>query len=123
MRLLLGLNFLASFASAMAGVIAAANPAALSGSTQVTDGERFYQRMYTARTIPFELLAGLLPCYFDGPLVSLVIGASAVVQAADMAIGLGKGDLKMVSGALIATVVHTLCFFYIRRDEKHWIVF
>lgn len=114
MRWLLGLNFLASFASAAAGVIAAANPAALSGSTQVTNGERFYQRMYTARTIPFELLAGLLPCYFDGRLVSLVIGASAVVQLADIAIGLGKGDLKMVSGALIATVVHTLCFFLVR---------
>ncbi|KAJ5811981.1 hypothetical protein N7474_008282 [Penicillium riverlandense] len=114
MRCLLGLNLLASLASAAAGVIAAANPGALSGSTHVTDGERFYQRMYSARTIPFELLAGLLPCYFDGPLVSLVVGASAAVQAADVAIGLGKGDLKMVSGALIATVVHAVCFFSVR---------
>ncbi|KAJ5605613.1 hypothetical protein N7510_008394 [Penicillium lagena] len=112
--LLLGLNLLASFASAAAGVIATVNPAALSGSIQVTNGERFYQRMYTARTIPLELLAGLLPYYFDGPLVSLVIGASAVIQAADIAIGLGKDDFKMISGALIATIIHSSCALLIR---------
>lgn len=114
MQLLLGLNLLASFASAAGGVIAAASPATLSGSTQVTAGEYFYQRLYTARAIPLELLAGLAPLYYDGPVVSLVVAASAIVQAADVAIGFSKGDGAVVVGASVATVIHTLCFISIR---------
>ncbi|KAJ5668946.1 hypothetical protein N7462_010016 [Penicillium macrosclerotiorum] len=110
MQLLLGLNLLASFVSATGGVIAASNPATLSGSTQVTSGERYYQRMYTVRTIPFELLSGLAPFYYTGPVVSLLVGVSAIVQAADVAIGFGQGDRGMIVGASVATVIHTLCF-------------
>lgn len=104
-------NLLASVVSTAGAVIAFANPSALSGSSQVTNGELYYQRMYTARALPLGILTGILPFYYKGPMVASVILASAVVQAVDVVIGYSKGDRGMMCGASLATAIHTLCFF------------
>jgi hypothetical protein len=104
-------NLFASVVSSAGGIIALANPSALSGSSQVTKGELYYQRMYSARALPLGVLAGILPFYYEGPAVASAVLASAVVQAVDVLIGYSKGDRGMMCGASLATVFHVLCFF------------
>lgn len=103
------LNLVVSLASAGFGGIALFNPAALSRSPEVTDGERFYERLYSARALTWELLAGVLPYYAQGPVVAAVLAASAAVQLADAAIGIGRRDASLVAGATFAAGVHALC--------------
>lgn len=110
---LLILNSFTSFSSATAAIISTANPASLSGSPHVTNGELFYQRMYAVRAVPLAILTGILPLYLGGPAVASVIAVGAFVQAADVVIGIGRKDLGMVLGASFATAVHVLCFFSI----------
>lgn len=107
------LNSIASFSSAAFALISIAQPASLSGSSHVTDGERFYQRMYAVRAVPLEMLTGVLPFYISGPAVASVVCAAAFVQIADVVIGIGKKDTGMIFGASFATAVHVLCFFSI----------
>ncbi|KAJ5517710.1 hypothetical protein N7453_000132 [Penicillium expansum] len=105
------LNAFASFSSATAAIISTANPASLSGSPLVTNGEHFYQRMYAVRAIPLELLAGILPFCLRGPAVASVIAAAVFVQAADVIIGIRRKDVGMALGASFATAAHVLYFF------------
>ncbi|KAJ5164552.1 uncharacterized protein N7500_006382 [Penicillium coprophilum] len=112
-QILLILNSLASFSSAAAALISTAKPALLSNSPHVTNGERFYQRMYAVRAVPLEVLTAILPFYLGGPAVASIIGAAAFVQAADVVIGIGRKDAGMIFGASFATAVHVLCFFSI----------
>ncbi|KAJ5463103.1 hypothetical protein N7475_008047 [Penicillium sp. IBT 31633x] len=112
-EVLLILNSLASFSSATAAIVSTAKPSSLSGSPHVTNGERFYQRMYAVRAIPLEVLAGILPFYLGGPAVASVVAAAAFVQAGDVVIGIGRKDVGMVLGASFATAVHVLCSFSI----------
>ncbi|OQE28298.1 hypothetical protein PENSTE_c003G01250 [Penicillium steckii] len=104
-------NLLASTGSLVGGIIAFTNPSALSGSSQVNDGELCYQRMYTARALPLGILAGVLPFYHEGPVVASIILAAATIQAVDVTIGYSKGDRGMMIGASVATVIHTFFFF------------
>ncbi|KAJ5513122.1 hypothetical protein N7463_002674 [Penicillium fimorum] len=112
-QFLLVLNSLASLVSAAAAIISTAKPESLSGSPQVTNGERFYQRMYAVRAVPLEVLAAILPFYLGGPAVASVIGAAAIVQAGDVVIGIGRKNAGMIFGASCSTAVHALCFFSI----------
>ena len=114
------LNLIVSVASAGAGIVAARNPAALSRSRGITDGERFYQRMYTVRALSWELLGGALPFFFRNAAVAAVIAISAAVQLADAAIGLGRRDAGMAMGALIAAGVHALCYLSIRQYDSSY---
>ncbi|KAJ5103863.1 hypothetical protein N7532_004392 [Penicillium argentinense] len=107
-------NLVTSVVSTAGGIIALINPSSLSGSKKVTDGELYYQRMYTARAIPLGILSGILPFYFQGPMTSSVLLAAAAVQAFDVAIGAGKGDQGMVVGASVATILHMTCFFSLK---------
>ena len=111
-------NAVVSFASAFAAVTATVDPASLSGSSQVTSGERFYQHMYSVRAIPLEMLAAVLPFYFRSLPIVIVVATSAVVQALDAVIGLNKGEVGMACGALFATGVHTMCCLQITRDYR-----
>lgn len=104
-------NLLACLCSSAGGIIAFFNPSALSGSSQVNNGELYYQRMYTARALPLGILAGVLPFYHEGPVVASIILAAATVQAVDVAIGYSHGDRGMMIGASVATAIHTLFFF------------
>lgn len=111
---LLILNLVASLASAAFGVVALARPAALSGSSQVARGQMFYVRMYAARAIPFGLAAGLLPFWFGGKAVACLLFTAAVIQVADVAIGMEKKDREMIVGPSVGAVVHLVCGLAIR---------
>lgn len=65
--------------------------------------------MYAARSIPFGILAGLLPFWRRGPAVSAVLIVAGAIQAADVAIGAWKRDRGMMIGAGAGTVVHFGC--------------
>ena len=103
---LLILNLAAALASAGWAGAALVRPAVLSGIASTSYGERFYARMYAARTIPLGLLAGLLPFWAQGPPVAWVLFTAAAVQFADVGIALGKHDRGMLLGAVGGTAVH-----------------
>ena len=100
------INLVAALASAGWGGTALVRPAVLSGTAGTDLGEKFYARMYAARTIPLGLLAGLLPFWAQGPPVAWVLFTAAAVQLADVGIALGKHDRGMLLGAVGGTVVH-----------------
>ena len=110
-QLLIWLNTIVSFVSGAAGVVATIAPATLSKSSQVTRGEIYYQRLYSARAISLELFAGILPFYSRGPIVAGVIATTAVIQGIDVMIGLAHNDMGMACSAFFATVVHIACYF------------
>ena len=103
----LALNLIAGLASTAAALVAIRNPQALSRSPAVDAGERFYAAMYAARSVPFGVLAALLPLLSAGPVVIAVIALAALVQLTDVAIALGRQDRRMASGAAAGTVLHT----------------
>lgn len=90
-------------------MLAERDPASMSKSSSVSGGERFYQRMYTVRALPLELLAGILPFYTRDATVAAIVAVSALVQLGDVAIGLGCGNMGMAVGAGSATVIHAMC--------------
>lgn len=106
---LLYLNLIAAFASAAAGLIALVRPAALSASNEVAGGEMFYARMYAARAIPFGLTAEILPLLSAGLAVAWVLFTAALIQIADVAIGVGKKEQRMMLGASLGAAVHLVC--------------
>lgn len=114
------LNLAVHFGSAFAGLVAAHSPTALSRSLSLTHGERFYQCMYSVRALPWEILAGILPFYFDGPAVTAVVATSGLVQLADVIIGLVRRDMGQATGALIGTVVHITCFAYMEIHDRRF---
>ena len=107
--ILLFLNLLVSLASAVAALIALIRPASLSGSREVVPGERFYVRMYAARSIPFGFAAGMLPFWPGGPAVAWVLFTAAVIQIADVLIAAGKKERGMMLGAAVGAIVHLGC--------------
>ncbi len=106
---LLVLNLVASFASAASAVVALVRPAFLSGSSHISRGETFYVRMYAARAIPFGLAAGMLPFWAGGKAVAWVLFTAAVIQVADVVIAVEKKERRMIMGASLGAIVHTLC--------------
>jgi len=112
--ILLSLNLLVSLASAVAAVIALIRPASFSGSSHVGPGEIFYVRMYTARSIPFGLAAGILPFWPGGPAVAWVLFTAAAIQIVDVVIAVGKKERGMIVGASVGAIVHLLCGVAIR---------
>ena len=103
---LLILNLVAALASAGWAGAALVRPAVLSGTASPDYGEKFYARMYAARTIPLGLLTGLLPFWAHGLPVAGVLFTAAAVQLADAGIALGKHDRGMMLGALAGTAIH-----------------
>lgn len=85
-RALFLLNLLVSVASALAATIAVVRPGILSHSAKVTQGERFYSRMYAARSIPLGLIAGLLPLIDTGRIAIVLLLTVALVQAVDVVV-------------------------------------
>jgi hypothetical protein len=112
------LNLFASSVSAAFAISAVIRPASLSGSSHITTGEGFYARMYAVRSIPLEMVAGLLPFWYRGPAVATIVFTSAVVQAADVVIGASKRDRGMITGASIATIIHLLCGYSVWRGTN-----
>ena len=63
--------------------------------------------MYAARSIPFGVVAGLLPLFTTGPAVIAVVVLAAHIQLFDVIIALRRRDRSVARGALIGTVVHS----------------
>jgi len=105
------LNLLTSTISTLFAITSLTSPSELSKTppSLVSPGERFYARMYAARSIPFGILASLLPFWSRGPAVSAVLVVAGVIQGADVAIGVLRRDRWMVIGAGVGTVVHFGC--------------
>ena len=103
------LNLIASLASAVFAAIALAKPQFLSRSSVVEGGERFYVRMYAARSVPLALAAGLLPFLYSGPPVSLFVFTAASIQGADVLIAAERKEAGMITGAAVGLIVHVLC--------------
>ena len=108
-RLVIILNLVVSFASAAAAFVAVKRPSLLSGASRVSSAELFYARMYAARSLPFGLLAGLLPLRFGGVAVMWVLFTASAVQLLDVAIAIKQKAKGMIVGASIGTIVHALC--------------
>ena len=104
------INFLVSVGSAGFALSALVRPATLSGSRDVSMGERFYARMYAARAIPFAFASGILPFFSGGTAVLWILLIAALIQFLDLLIGHRRGDRKMMLGAGIGTAVHLACF-------------
>ena len=105
---LLLVNLFASLASAAWAVGALFRPASLSGSGQISGGEKFYARMYAARSIPVGLAAAITPFCVGGKAVAWLLFAAALIQIADVIIGVEKKARGMMIGASIAAIIHIL---------------
>ena len=103
------LNFLASLGSAAWGAVSVARPGLLSGSRRTDNGEQFYSRMYAARSVPVGVLTAVMPFFFGGTAVACLLFTAGAIQILDVAIALGKRELRMATGAFIAAMVHILC--------------
>ena len=106
---LLFLNLFASLVSAAWAVVALVRPASLSGSVHISGGERFYARMYAARSIPFGLSAGIMPFCAGGKAVAWLLFAAAAIQIGDVVIAVEKREGGMMLGASLGAIVHILC--------------
>ena len=106
---LIFLNLLVSLVSAAWAVAALIRPASLSGSGHISSGENFYARMYAARSIPFGLAAAITPFCVGGKVVSWLLFTAAVIQVADVVIGVEKKKRGMIIGGSLGAIIHILC--------------
>jgi hypothetical protein len=104
-------NLIVSLASAAWAAVAVFRPASLSNSRQVTEGEKFYVRMYAARALPFGLAIGALPFWGGGFAVESILIAAAFVQIADIVIAVQRKNLGMICGAATGAIAHLACAF------------
>ena len=107
--LILITNLAVSSASATWAVVALIRPGSFSGSNENESGEGFYVRMYAARSIPFELAAGVLPFWFGGVAVAWIVFTAAVIQALDILIAVATKQRRMAFGAAVGATVHFVC--------------
>ena len=107
--LVLILNLAVSFASATWAAVALIRPGFLSGSKIIQSGEVFYVRMYAARSVPFGLVAGILPFSFGGVAVAWILFTAAVIQLLDIVIAVAKKQGGMAVGAAVGATVHFVC--------------
>ena len=71
-------NLVMALVSAAFGIIAMIRPMAINPAANGNTDERFFILMYAARTIPFGLIAGILPLFFGGwAIATLLIAGSA----------------------------------------------
>ncbi len=107
------LNCLASLASAAFACMAVDRPQTLSQSSAVSAGETFYAHMYAARSVPFGLAVGLLPFWYGGVSMFLLLFTAALVQGADVLIAAGRKKWSMAVGATVGLTIHAMCGFAI----------
>ncbi|TQS40375.1 hypothetical protein [Cryptosporangium phraense] len=100
MTVLLLANTLAALVSVGFAVLGGVRPEALS------EGDRFFAWMYAVRGVPLGVAAGLVPLFWTGPAVVVVLLAAAAAQVGDAAIGLATRKWAMIAGASVLVVVH-----------------
>ncbi len=107
------LNLLVALVSAAFGIVAIYRPRVVNPEASGGADEKFFVFMYAARTIPFGLVAGILPLLFGGWAVAAALFAAALIQLADVAIALSRRIAGMAIGAGVATLVHIACGFVV----------
>lgn len=91
-----------------AGFAAAAviRPRLLAPSDNTNRDDRFYPAMYAARSAPLGALVVVAVWLAPSPLTPLILGAAALAQVGDAAIGLSYRIPGMVVGPSIAAACH-----------------
>lgn len=103
------LNAITSLASASLALLALVRPAKMSESPIVTFGERYYARLYAARSLPFELASAVLPLTTHGEPVFFLLLFATAIQAGDVAIAVAARKRGMAFGATAAALIHVAC--------------
>ncbi len=67
--------------------------------------------MYVARAVPLAISAGLVPFWYAGVPVSLLLFTAALIQGADVLIAVEKKQRGMIMGATLGMIIHLLCGF------------
>ena len=93
--------------------MAVVRPQSLSQSSIVGAGETFYAQIYAARSVPFGLAVGLLPFWYGGVPMFLLLFTAALVQGTDVLIAAGSKASGMAMGATVGLVIHAGCGFAI----------
>ena len=84
-------------------VAAVIRPRLLAPSDSANRDDRFYPAMYAARSAPLGALVVVAVWLAPTPLTPLILGAAALAQVGDAAIGLSYRIPGMVVGPAIAT--------------------
>ena len=84
-------------------VAAVIRPRLLAPSDSANRDDRFYPAMYAARSAPLGALVVVAVWLAPSPLTPLILGAAALAQVGDAAIGLSYRIPGMVVGPAIAT--------------------
>ena len=59
--------------------------------------------------MPLALAAGLLPFWYGGAPVPLLLFTTALIQGADVLIAIEKQEPGMIMGATVGLIIHVLC--------------
>lgn len=108
MSLFIILNFIISLIETGISISAFVKPELWSGSAVVSQGERLYTNFYVLRAVAFGLAVAVIPFFWQNPAVALFILAAGLVQAGDLAIALTARDKRIIGGAILALLVHTI---------------
>ena len=100
------LNTIMGVGSAAAAGAAVARPRLLAPHDGTDRDDRFYPAMYAARSAPLGALVVVAVWLAPSPLTPLILGAAALAQVGDAAIGLSYRIPGMVVGPAIATACH-----------------
>ena len=87
-------------------VAAVIRPRLLAPSDSANRDDRFYPAMYAARSAPLGALVVVAVWLAPTPLTPLILGAAALAQVGDAAIGLSYRIPGMVVGPASATACH-----------------
>lgn len=87
-------------------VAAVIRPRLLAPSDSANRDDRFYPAMYAARSAPLGALVVVAVWLAPSPLTPLILGAAALAQVGDAAIGLSYRNPGMVVGPAIAATCH-----------------
>ena len=97
------------FVSLVSAVVALVRPDSLLGQSRGSNTDTFYVRLYAARSIPFGLTVAIVPLLAGGHAVAWLLFTAAVIQFADVLIGVEKKIQGMMIGGSVAAIIHVLC--------------
>jgi len=116
-RPLLALNAFVSTASIVSAVLSLFRPSMLSNSPEALAGEVFFARMYAARAVPLGIALVFIPYRASRVTSGSVVLLGALIQLLDVGVAIASGIRRMVFGALVGTIAHTICGVAILRGD------
>ena len=100
------INSIAAVGAVGFAILALINPTALSGNAST---HRYYPAMYASRSIPLNIMVGIIGWLSANPAVVLpLVGVALVTQLFDAAIGGIYRIPGMITGGIIAALCHGL---------------